>query len=139
VPSIEGITFDTTSHQLVSELIDRLKQKGDIAVYGLPNMNKPRGQLRLAHQAPYPRHPKGQGVFLMVQPNVDSVTLTRGKHRVGGERRTRLNADNLEEMFQHILSWREQAKTRRKVSEKVDPNKPGTVQGGQFESNRRKH
>jgi hypothetical protein len=139
VPSIEGITFEATSYELVSELIDRLKLKGDFAVYPLPDMDKPRGQLRLAHQGPYPLHPNGRGVFVMIQPNVASVTLIRRRHTVGGELRTRLSVDNLEEMLQHILSWREQTRTRIKHNEKVEPDKPGTVQGGQFESNRRKH
>jgi hypothetical protein len=139
VPSIEGITFDATSHQLVTKLIDRLKEKGDIAVYGLRDMNKPRGQLRLAHQAPHPLHPNGRGVFVMIQPNADSATLIRRKHLAGGDIRTRLSAGNLDEMLMLILSWREQTKPRSKVSEKADPNKPGTVQGGQFESDRRRH
>jgi hypothetical protein len=139
MPSIEGITFDATSHKLLSELIDQLKSVGDFAMYPLPNMNKPRGELRLAHHGPYPLHPNGRGVFVMIRPNPAGATLIRRRRTVGGEVRTKLNAGNLSEMLKLIISWREQTKNRIKGSEKVDPNMPGTVQGGQFESNRRKH
>lgn len=139
MPSIEGITFDPTSHELVSELIEQLKLVGDFAVYGLPNTGKPKGQLRLAHHGPDLQHPKGRGVFAMIQPTAVGVTLIRRRKAAGGDLRSKLNTGNRGATFKNIVSWREQIKDRPKGSEKVDPNRPGTLQGGQFESNRKKH
>jgi hypothetical protein len=139
MPSIQGIPFDLTSHKLVSELVISLMTIGDFAVYGLPNTGRPHGQLRLAHHGPDLQHPKGRGVFAMIQPNATGATLIRRKNASGGARRAKLTAGNSEEALKNIISWREQIKDRPKGSEKVEPNKPGTVQGGQFESNRSKH
>ena len=75
----------------------------------------------------------------MIQPTAVGVTLIRRKKGSGGDLRSRLNTANRGGALKNIISWREQIKDRPKGSEKVDPNKPGTVQGGQFESNRRKH
>src|SRR5437899_8754916 len=103
--SIEGITFDSTSHKLVSELIAQLKLAvGDFAVYGLPNTGKPHGQLRLAHYGPDLQHPKGRRVIAMIQPTATGVTLIRRKKASGGALRTKLNAGNGSEALKNIIS-----------------------------------
>jgi hypothetical protein len=108
-------------------------------VYGLPKMARAKDHARLAHHGPDPKHKKARGVFAVIQPTSTGATLIRRKLTVGGDARIKLSDANLDTSLKLIISRREQVKGRMKVNEKVDPNKPGTVQGGQFESNRRKH
>jgi hypothetical protein len=134
---IEGIEFDAKTGQLVADFIEKLKLLGDLAIYSLPKMWKGKGEIRLAHHGPDLQHPKGRGVFAQIRPTLLGATLIRNKK--DGEGNIPLNEHTLDVAYTVIASIREQKKDRVKGNETVDPNKPGTVQGGQFESKRREH
>ena len=138
MPKIKEISFDTTSYRLVRSLIGALKSTGDCAEYGLPRMNKPKGELRIAHIGPNLQKKNGRGVFARIQPNESGATVILPKKFADGVPRTKLTAGNADKILQYINSWRSHVKDRLKVNEKVRPNLPGTLQGGRFESNRRK-
>jgi hypothetical protein len=136
---IEGIEFDENTAGHVSNLIEKLKLRGDFDVYPLPRMWGGKGEIRLAHRGPDNQHPKGRGVFAQIRPTAAGATIIRRRKTSGGKSHINLNEGTFDEAYSAIISRRDQVRERIKVNEKVDPNKPGTVQGGQFESNRRKH
>jgi hypothetical protein len=138
MPQIEGIEFDTTSHAIISDLIQRLQESGTCEVYGLPKMQNGIGEIRLAHRRPTPPRTTGRGVFARIFPNVTGATYIRRKRSATDYPRMKLGVNNLDEVFREMTSRRELTKVRQKHNEKVDPNPPGTVSGGRFESNRRK-
>ena len=111
MPLIEGITFDPTSHQLMSDLINRLKLTGACAVYGLPRMNIPIGELRIAHDGPNLQRRYGRGVFVRISPSPrEAAVVIRPTGLVGGARRTELNANNADDVFNAVNSWRSQVR-----------------------------
>jgi hypothetical protein len=118
VPTIDEISFDSTSYQLVLSLIDALKSTGDCAVYGLPGMNKPKGELRIAHLGPNLQKKKGRGVFARIQPTISGATVILPRRFADGERRTELTASNADKVLKNINSWRSQAKDKVKANEK---------------------
>jgi hypothetical protein len=133
------IEFDSKAHLFVTELIAQLALIGDCEVYGLRKMHKGRGELRIAHHGPDLQHANGRGVFARIQPTESGATLIRPLRLTGGQRKTALNENNTEDVLRDIHSWRLQTLIIKKADEKSDPNKPGAVQGGQFESKRSKH
>jgi hypothetical protein len=138
LPAIEGIEFDHAASKLISELIGRLKATGDVAVYGLPRMHKHMGEVRLAHHGPDLKHKRGRGVFGRLIPSITGVTFTLRRKNFA-YKRTRITAANFEDILKDLNARRDLVKDRLKGSEKIAPDKPGTVSGGQFESNRSKH
>ena len=136
--TIDKISFDLPPHKVLSEIIEKLKSTGACDVYGLPRMHKGKGEVRLALHGPSPKKPKATGVFVQIMPTKNCATVIKRRKLVEGSRRTKLNSSNAEEVFQLIYLWRSQVKDKLKESEKVDPNKPGTLQGGRPESNPKK-
>ena len=139
MPAIEGIIFDDAAYELVSAFIARLKLDGDFAVYGLPRIHNDTGEVRLAHHGPDINHKVARGVFCRFIPSTTGAIFTHDK-KVGQPKvRTRMTASNFDAVLQRIIARRDAVKDKLKGFERADPNKPGTVSGGQFESNRRKH
>lgn len=131
---LDGVEFDDDSYSLIVELLRRLKATGAGDPYGLPKMN----QLRIAHTKL--EKTRASGVFAAITPTVEGAALIRSKkHRLDEPRAVLITKDNLEAIVRAIESRRSLTKTSQKTSEKSDPNQPGTVQGGQFESKRSKH
>ena len=118
MPTIEGISFDAASYQSVLSLIDALKSTGDCTVYGLPRMNKHKGELRIAHLGPNLQKKKGRGVFARIQPTKSGATVILPRKYADGERRTELTATNADKVLKNINSWRSHAKDKVKASEK---------------------
>jgi hypothetical protein len=138
VPEIDGITFDDQSYYLVSQLIARLKQEGDFAVYGLPRMHAGQGEVRLAHQGRDTKRKIAKGVFCRFIPTAKGVTFTHRKEVGGSKIRTPITPETLDLVLSRIVSRRDFVRERLKGFEKVYPQ-PGMVSAGQFESNRSKH
>ena len=136
--TVEGITFDDAACELITRLIARLKATGDVAAYGLPRMHKHKGEVRLAHYGPDTDHKNGRGVFGRLIPSTLGVTFTLRRKNFA-HKHTPITAANFEEILKAACARRDWLKDRINGSEKVAPDKPGTVSGGQFESNRRKH
>lgn len=135
---IRGISFDDDAYLVLEKLIARLQSTGVCEPYGLTGMPG-KGELRFAH-----REPQGdktaRGVFARIISTPSGACLIRAKNvRPSGSWSTQLSLGNLEKTACEIEKHRQLKRPREKRSEKVDPNKPGTVQGGQFESNRREH
>jgi hypothetical protein len=139
LPAIEGIMFDDAAYELVSAFIARLKLDGDFAVYGLPGFHNGTGEVRLAHHGSDINRRAARGVFCRFIPSTTGAIFTHDK-KVGEARiRTRITASNFDAVLWRIIAHRDLIKDRVRGFERVDPNKPGTVSAGQFESNRRKH
>jgi hypothetical protein len=136
---IEGILFDTESYERVSDLIELLKLHRDFEICPHPRMSHGRGELWLAHRGPDAKHKRARGVFARFIPSEAGVKFTHRKNGAPGFRRTKITPANTDEVLKSMVCRYEETKERVKVSEKAEPNKPGTVSGGQFESNRRKH
>jgi hypothetical protein len=135
VPELEGIEFDGSALELISRLITRLKATGVVEAYGLPRMH----EVRLAHHRPEIGHPNGRGVFARLIPSTTGVTYSYRKKVGSSKTRMPLTETTFEDVLSAIVARREIVKDRVKGSEKVEPNKPGTVSAGQFESKRSKH
>jgi hypothetical protein len=138
LPTIEGIEFDDAACTLIKRLVAQLKSTGDVAVYGLPNMHKHKGEIRLAHRGPDINHKNGRGVFARLIPSTLGVTYTQ-RRKTFASKRTNFTSANFEDILKATNARRAVVKDRLKGTEKVTPDKPGTVSGGQFESKRRKH
>ena len=138
MPVIEGIEFDGAACKLIKRLIARLKSTGDVAVYGLPKMHKRKGEVRLAHHGPDINHKNGRGVFARLIPSTLGVTYTQRRKNFASKR-TNFTSVNFEDILRATNARRAIVKDSLKGSVKVTPDKPGTVSGGHFESNRRKH
>jgi hypothetical protein len=136
---IRGILFTEASCTLVTDLIERMKTHGVFDVCPHPRMSHGRGELWLAHHGPDLQHKLARGVFARFIPSNDGVKFTHRKNGVAGLRRTTVSAGNAEVVLASMIARYEETKPKVKRSEKADPNTPGTVSGGQFESNRRKH
>jgi hypothetical protein len=135
LPELEGIKFDDAAFALIERLIARLEETGVVEVYGLPRMN----EVRLAHHRPLIGHPNGRGVFSRLIPSTIGVTCTFRKKVGSSKVRTQLTESTFEDVLSAIVARRAIVKNRVRGFEKVEPNKPGTVSGGQFESNRSRH
>jgi hypothetical protein len=135
---IDGIEFDAQSYELIQKLIEKLKHTGTCEVYGLPDMHKKKGEIRLAHRLPTGKPKRGGGVFAQICPNPTGATHIRRRPSATEHRRIKLHADNLDEVFRDIDAKRKYVKTRQKISEKVDPGPSNEVSGGRPESNRSK-
>jgi hypothetical protein len=140
MPKLEGITFNNIGYKLASAVIAKLKQTGVCEVYGLPRMHGGRGEVRLAQHKPDINHKNGRGVFGRLIPTKPGVTFTQRKGDIDdGAHRVSVTPRNLNEMIRAAIARREVVKDRPKGFEKAAPNQPGTVSGGQFESNRSRH
>jgi hypothetical protein len=135
LPNLEGIHFDDSALELISRLITELKASGVVEVYGLPKMD----EVRLAHHRPQIGHPNGRGVFARLISSTSGVTYTYRKKVGSTKTRTPLTEGSFDDVLSAIVARRAIVKDRVRGFEKAESNKPGTVSGGQFESNRSKH
>jgi hypothetical protein len=115
VPSIEGIAFDEESYKLVQRLIVEVKSLGDCAVYGLPRMHKPRGELRMAHFGPDLQHVDARKVFALIKPTKAGAVVRRPGKLADGQSHTVLTSANFEQLLVEITSWRSQRSEGRKM------------------------
>jgi hypothetical protein len=134
---IRGIEFDSDAHKVITNLIKKLELSTDM-IYPLKRTNNGKGQLRFAHHGPDLQHPKARGVFARINPTLLGATLIR-RRRNGPHSPVFLSKTTFDLAFSNISFAKKLMKDKLVGSEKAAPNKPGTVSGGQFESNRRKH
>jgi hypothetical protein len=135
----QGILFPEHIHPLLQELVDGAKALGPCDVYPLPRMFRGRGEIRIAHVGPVGQKKKARGVFARLRPTQGGATFIYSKKLSHGPVRTPISKRSLPEIMSKIERWRSAKLPPIRTNQKVEPNKPGTVQGGQFESNRRKH
>ena len=89
-----------------------------------------KGEVRLAHYGPDTDHKNGRGVFGRLIPSTLGVTFTRRRKNFA-HKRTPITAANFEDILKAASARRDWLKDWIKGSEKVAPDKPGTVSGGQ--------
>lgn len=131
----EGILFPEHIHPLLQEIVDGAKSLGPCDVYPLPRM----GEIRIAHIGPVGQRKKARGVFARLRPTREGATFMNSRKLSVGAVGTPISKQSLREIMVKIERWRSAKLPPVRTNEKVEPNEPGTVQGGQFESNRRKH
>lgn len=135
----QGILFPEHIHPLLQEIVDGAKALGPCDVYPLPRMFRGRGELRIAHIGQVGQRKNARGVFARILPTQKGATFIYSKKLASGPLGTPISKDSLPAIMVKIERWRSAKLPPVQSNEKVEPNKPGTVQGGQFESNRRKH
>jgi hypothetical protein len=139
MPQIHGIEFNEKSYGVVEELIATVKLWGDCESYPLPRMQHGRGEIRIAHQGPNSNRRKAKGVFARIYPTRSGATYIPRRACLNGAAEQPVVRETLPQILDLIRQVFEWSKPQSKTgSVRVDPNPPGTVQGGRFESNRRK-
>ena len=131
----QGILFPEAIHPLLQEIVDGAKTLGPCDVYPLPRT----GELRIAHIGQVGQRKNARGVFARFRPTREGATFIYSKKLASGPLGTPISKDSLPAIMLKIERWRSAKLLPVQTNKKVEPNEPGTVQGGQFESNRRKH
>ena len=80
----------------MSWLIEQLKLEVG-SVYGLPDMNKPRGEIRFAHHGPQTK--KARGVFARIWPSRAGAMLVRNRKTSEVGTRTLITSENVAEIL----------------------------------------
>jgi hypothetical protein len=139
MPSIKGIEFDAEAYALINALIAEAKSWGNWDFYPLAQMHRGRGEIRFAHMPPDAKRKKAKGVFAQIYPTKAGASFIPRKRYIKGSTRKSLSEQTLPGILAVIKQTFEKTKPLiRGGSERVEPNQPGTLQGGRFESNRHK-